>query len=224
MSQEPSAIDEHREERRRRIAALEAKLSRPPHVGVTPLVAAAVFAFSVFLLWGERLDIFYAFRAPTEPISLGAEGAYQFEAAQSNRYVEIHGVSTGRGWYWVERNTPVVAFGIADTPVILRRPTLATEKWNLGDSVAPRPDERPFTVRGRLLARADAPERYHPVFEEHEKWSKTKAAWLLLQGEKPGGDLGGQAWIVFLCVVAAVNAWLLVRGVFRLVSLPGRDR
>jgi hypothetical protein len=216
--QEPTALEERRQDVEQRIAELEAKLSRPSNVGVTPLVAAVALAFSAYLVWGQRADLEYQFLAPREPIDLGAEGAYRFDLAQSNRYVQLHGAPSPRGWYFVERNTTVVALGIVDTPIILRRPTLPSEKWTPGQQPAPSPDPRPFTVKGRLLARDEAPLRYADAFTEYEKWSGAPAKWILLQEDKPGGDLGGQAWVAVLVLFAALNAWLLVRGTLRLVS------
>lgn len=212
-----SALEERREDREKRIAELEARLSRPSNVGVTPVVALVALAFSGYLLWGQRADLEYHLLAPKEPIDLGSEGAYRFDLAESNRYVQLHGAPSPRGWYWVERNTTVVAVGVLDTPIILRRPTLTTEPWKPGEP-PPRPDPRPFTVRGRLLARADAPEKYSDAFVAYEKWSGAPAKWILLQEDKPGGDLGGQAWVAALVLFSAFNLWLLVRGLIRAVA------
>lgn len=213
---EPTAIEERREEQEKRIAELEAKLARPSNVGVTPVVAIVALAFSLYLIWGQRSDLEYQFTAPKEPIDLGAEGGYRFDLAQSNRYVMVHGNPSPRGWFFIERNTTVVVVGILDTPIILRRPTLPSEKWTPGEP-PPRPDARPFTVKGRLLSREEAPARYIDAFTEYEKWLGTPAKWILLQEDKPGGDLGGQAWVAVLGLFAALNFWLLVRGTIRLV-------
>lgn len=207
-------MEERREDNERRIAELEARLARPTAVGVTPLVAAVALAFSVYLIWGQRADLEYQFTAPKDAIDLGAEGAYRFDLAQSNRYVQVHGAPSPRGWFFVERNTTVIVVGILDTPLILRRPTLPTEKWSPGET-PPRPDPRPFTVKGRLLSKDEAPPRYIDAFAEYEKWSGAPAKWILLQEDKPGGDLGGQAWVAVLGAFAALNAWLLVRGTLR---------
>ncbi|MBL8933063.1 MAG: hypothetical protein JNM69_00830 [Archangium sp.] len=213
---EPTAIEERREEQEKRIAELEAKLARPSNVGVTPVVAIVALAFSLYLIWGQRSDLEYQFTAPKEPIDLGAEGGYRFDLAQSNRYVMVHGSPSPRGWFFIERNTTVVVVGILDTPIILRRPTLPSEKWTPGEP-PPRPDPRPFTVKGRLLSREEAPVRYADAFTEYEKWLGTPAKWILLQEDKPGGDLGGQAWVAVLGLFAALNFWLLIRGTMRLV-------
>lgn len=212
----PTAIEERREEQEKRIAELEAKLARPSNVGVTPVVAIVALAFSLYLIWGQRSDLEYQFTAPKEPIDLGAEGGYRFDLAQSNRYVMVHGSPSPRGWFFIERNTTVVVVGILDTPIILRRPTLPSEKWTPGEP-PPRPDPRPFTVKGRLLSREEAPVRYADAFTEYEKWLGTPAKWILLQEDKPGGDLGGQAWVAVLGLFAALNFWLLVRGTMRLI-------
>lgn len=216
---EPSVLEERRDDREQRIAELEAKLNRPTNVGVTPLVALVALLFSSYLIWGQRADLEYQFTAPKEAIDLGAEGTYRFDLAQSNRYAQIHGTPSPRGWYWVERNTTVVAVGVVDTPVILRRPTLPSESWKPGEPPPP-PDPRPFTVRGRLLSREEAPPKYADAFTEYEKWSGAPAKWILLQEDKPGGDLGGQIWVAVLGLFAALNLWLLVRGTARL--LPKR--
>ncbi len=213
---EPTAIEERREEQEKRIAELEAKLARPSNVGVTPVVAIVALAFSLYLIWGQRSDLEYQFTAPKEAIDLGAEGGYRFDLAQSNRYVMVHGSPSPRGWFFIERNTTVVVVGILETPIILRRPTLPSEKWTPGEP-PPRPDPRPFTVKGRLLSREDAPVRYVDAFTEYEKWLGTPAKWILLQEDKPGGDLGGQAWVAVLGLFAAFNFWLLVRGTIRLL-------
>lgn len=213
---EPTAIEERREEQEKRIAELEAKLARPSNVGVTPVVAIVALAFSLYLIWGQRSDLEYQFTAPKEPIDLGAEGGYRFDLAQSNRYVMVHGSPSPRGWFFIERNTTVVVVGILDTPIILRRPTLPSEKWTPGEP-PPRPDPRPFTVKGRLLSREEAPVRYADAFTEYEKWLGTPAKWILLQEDKPGGDLGGQAWVAVLGLFAALNFWLLIRGTMRLL-------
>lgn len=213
---EPTAIEERREEQEKRIAELEAKLARPSNVGVTPVVAIVALAFSLYLIWGQRSDLEYQFTAPKEPIDLGAEGGYRFDLAQSNRYAMVHGSPSPRGWFFIERNTTVVVVGILDTPIILRRPTLPSEKWTPGEP-PPRPDPRPFTVKGRLLSREEAPVRYVDAFTEYEKWLGTPAKWILLQEDKPGGDLGGQAWVAVLGLFAALNFWLLIRGTMRLL-------
>jgi len=210
-----SAIEERREDHAQRIAELEAKLARPSNVGVRPLVSAVALAFSLYVLWGQRSDLQYSVSS-TEPIDLGAEGGYRFDLAQSNRYVMIHGVPSARGWYWQERATTVVAVGINDTPIIMRRPTLTSEPWVPG-TPGPRPDPRPFTAKGRLLARSDAP-RYEQAFAQFETWSGTPARWILLQEEKPGADIGGRTFAVLLGLFAALNGWMLVRGLVRMVS------
>jgi hypothetical protein len=211
-----SEIDERREDQSKRIAELEAKLARPRNVGVTPVVAVVALLFIGALLWDQWADVEYQFIAPKEAIDLGSEGAYRFDLAQSNRYVQIHGSPSPRGWYWVERNTTVVAIGILETPVILRRPTLPNEAWTPGEP-PPRPDARPFTVKGRLLSRNEAPAKYADAFKGYEAWSGAPAKWILLQEDKPGGDLGGQAWLVLLAAFWAFNFWLLIRGTLRLI-------
>lgn len=216
-----TAAEERREDRERRIAELEARLNRPTNVGVTPFVAAIAIAFSLYLVWGQKADLEYQFTAPKEAIDLGAEGGYRFDLAESNRYVLVHGAPSQRGWYFIERNTTVVIVGIVDTPIILRRPTLPTESWSPGQP-PPRPDQRPFTVKGRLLSREDAPVRYADGFTEYEKWWGTAPKWILLQEDKPGGDLGGQVWVALLLAFAAFNSWLFVRGVIRVFKPSAR--
>jgi hypothetical protein len=78
--------------------------------------------------------------------------------------------------------------------------------------VPPQPDQRPFLVKGRLLAREDAA-RYDDAFAHLEAFGEVKPRWVLLAEEHPGGDVGGTVGTGVLMLLAGVNAWLLVRGV-----------
>lgn len=197
-------------ERQERIAELEAKLSRPSGVGVLPPLAALACAVCVALLWGERAELEYAL-SPQEPIELGAEGDYRFDAALNNRYVRIHGIPTSFGTYWQERAATFVAVGLRDTPLLVARVLLPSEAWKPGDK-AQRPDQRPFTVRGRLLSRASA-QKYEDAFAKHEAHGELSPKWLLVAEARPGGDLGTSVWLGGLFAVAALNAWFFARGV-----------
>lgn len=178
-------------------------------MGVKPPVAAAALAGALVLMWMQRLDVAY-FASPKEPITLGVEGAYRFEEARSNRYAQVRGVPTARGAYGLEGDRTFVVVGLRDTPLLVKRPTLPTERWTPGGA-APQPDQRPFSVRGRLLAREDA-ETYADGFAKFEQMGEVKPRWILVEGERPGADFKTAAWGGGLAAFAAVNLWLLVRG------------
>lgn len=197
-------------ERQERIAELEAKLARPSGVGVLPPLAAIACTVALALLWGDRADLAYA-TSSQEPVELGAEGDYRFDLAQTNRYVRVHGIPTAFGTYWQERAATFVAVGLRDTPILVARVLLPSESWKPGDK-AQRPDPRPFTVKGRLLARADAA-KYEDAFAKHEAHGELNPKWILIAEARPGGDLGTTVWLGGLAAVALLNAWFFVRGV-----------
>jgi hypothetical protein len=195
-------------ERERLIAEMEKDVRRGG-VGVLPPVAAIALAGAVFLLWWMRLDLQY-FVSPREPIELGAEGDYHPERAVSNRYAQVHGVPSTRGWYVDEAEGSFVIVGLQDTPVLVRRVVFPDEGRDAKGN-RPQPRQNPFFARGRLLSRDDA-SRYADVFSQYEAWGDTKVSWLLLAEQPPGADRGTLLYGSFLAVFALVNAWLLVRG------------
>ncbi len=199
------------EARAKRLAQLEAKLSKPPSVGVVPAVAALALVGALTLLYLQLPELEYFF-SPKEPIELGSLGGYHFENAQSNRYAQVHGAPTVRGAYWLEQRTTLVAVGLRDTPLMVRREALPSENWRVG-AVPPQPDQRTFSVRGRLLSRADA-SKLADAFAQLEAWGEVRPQWVLLAEEHPGGNLSMMGWLAGLTTFAAVNAWLLVRGLF----------
>jgi len=211
MSQtpEPARPSEVSDDREQLIAQLEKNLARP-RVGVLPPVAALAFVAALTLAWWMRVDAAYFFSSPT-PIELGAEGDYHFDRAVSNRYAQVHGVPTVRGWYVEEKDGSFVVLGLNDTPLLAKRSTFEDENRRLPDGKRPQPRQNPFFARGRLLSRADA-EKYEDVFREHEAWSGGKATWLLLAEQPPGKDFAGVSMFGFVLLFAAVNLWLFVRG------------
>lgn len=214
----------HDEDRERRIAELETRLSRPPGVGVLPPVAAIALAGALAMMWLQRDDLAYFFSS-REPIDLGVEGAYRFDLAQTNRYAQLHGVPTSHGAYWMERDETYLAIGVRETPLLVRRATFPNEAWAPGSAKGPPPDQRPFSVRGRLLSRADA-SKYEDAFKKHDEWAEVGAKWMLLAEQRPGGDYAGMMWFSVLLAFAGVNVWLLVRGVVAFLKRrkPARSR
>jgi hypothetical protein len=206
-----SGVQQDRDER---IAELEARLKRPPPVGVKPPVAAAALAGAIALLWMQKLDATY-FISSREPITLGAEGDYHFDRAVSNRYAQIRGVPTLRGAYGLEGEKTFVVVGLRDTPLLVKRPTLDTERWKPGTTPG-QPDQRPFSVRGRLLSREDAVETYKDGFEKLEQMGEVKPKWILIESDRPGTDVKAAAWLGGIAAFAAVNFWLLLRGLLSL--------
>jgi hypothetical protein len=201
-----SGIEDDRDER---IAELEARLSRRPSVGVKPPVALAALVGACALLWMQQLDATYYFSSK-EPISLGAEGDYHFDRAASNRYAEVRGVPTLRGAYGEEGGKTFVIVGLRDTPLLVKRATLDTERWTPGRT-APQPDQRPFAVRGRLLAKDDA-EVYQDGFKRLEEMGEVKPRWILIESDRPGTDFKAAAWVGGIGAFAALNLWFLLRG------------
>lgn len=202
----PRAPDEERD---KRLAELESKLSKPSTVGVLPPVAAIALCGVLAVMWLQRDEVVYFF-SPRQAIDLGAEGAYRFDLAQSNRYAQLHGVPTVRGAYWVEGGVTFVAVGVRETPLVVRRAAFATEEWKPG-TTPPQPDQRPFAVKGRLLSRADA-FKWEDAFKRHDEYGEVRAKWILLAEQRPGGDASAMAWFGVLVLFAGVNLWLLVRG------------
>ncbi|MBK7859495.1 MAG: hypothetical protein IPJ65_12900 [Archangiaceae bacterium] len=197
-------------ERESRINELEARLAQPARLGVAPIVAAAFLALCCILLWAQWADAAYFF-SPREPLQLGAEGDYRFDLARDNRYVELHGVPTSRAGFGVDGNDTVVAVGIRDTPIMVWRKALRGEEWKPGTRPPP-PNQQPFTVRGRLLARGEAGEKFASAFQTLDGHGEISAQWVLVESARPGVDLFVAAWSTLLMALAAFSAWLLVRG------------
>lgn len=208
---EPTDTDADRAER---IAELEARLARPPRLGVHPLVAFTVLFAALVPLWLVWPDTLYFFSS-REPIQLGAEGDYRFEAARHNRYVELHGTPTSRAGFGVEGKDVVVAVGVRDTPVMVWRKALRGEDWKPGTKPPP-PNQQPFTVRGRLIARELAPETYADGLKTLDGHGEISAKWVLIESARPGGDLATVAVSTALMALAGFAAWLLVRGLLAL--------
>jgi hypothetical protein len=194
-----------------RIAQLEQRLARPPNVGVMPPVAALALVAAVLLLVLQRHNAAYFFSSK-EPLTLGAEGAYALDRLISNRYVQVRGVPTLRAAYGSQRGVTVVAVGLQQTPLMVWRPTLPTEAWD-GKGTPPRPDQRPFQVRGRLISRAEAGGTYAEAFAQLESFGEVSPQWVIVESARPGGDLGGMALVTALLAFAGINGWLLARGV-----------
>ncbi len=218
MSPEIEDPDSTPEARDRRIAALEARLARPPAVGVKPAVAALVMACSAYLLFEQRLDIAYFFSSKT-PINLGAEGGYEPARAESNRYAEFHGAPSSRGVYGMRGTDVFVVIGVRESPFLVKRAALPTEHWEPGKK-PPAPDARSFTVRGRLLSRAAAVQ-LKDAFERHDAFGETRPEWILLEGERPGENLMTLLWMTGVGLLFVINGWALFRGLRHWLSGMG---
>jgi hypothetical protein len=214
-----------REEREQRIAELEARLARRARGGVKPPVALVAIGVSLALLWMQRRELLYFF-SPATPLSLGAEGEYRYEALVSNRYVQLHGIPTAHGAYERDGDAVYVLVGLIESPFVVRRPSLPGEDWVLGKA-PPRPDPRPFAVRGRLLVEADAP-RYQEAFallrSKGEVQPVSGRLWIIIEGERPWQDWGRMGVALLLVLFTAANAVFLVRGLRRAPSPTGRGQ
>lgn len=191
------------------IAQMERDLARP-RVGLLPPVAALAMVAAVALAFWMKDDAAYFFSSP-EPIELGAEGDYHLDRAVSNRYAQVHGVPTARGWYVQENDGSFVVVGLNDTQLLVKRITFEDENRRLPDGKRPQPRQNPFFARGRLLSRPEA-QKYEDVFREHEAWSGASAKWLLIAEQPPGKDFGAVAMFAFVVLFGLVNAWLFARG------------
>ena len=203
------------QERDQRIAELEARLRRRG-VGLrAPVMGVAMVVGGVLLgmLWK---DLAYFFSSRT-PLTLGAEGAYRYEALESNRYVQVHGIPTMRGAYGREGEDVFVVVGLRESPFLVRRRALPGEEWSAGRP--PRqPDQRPFGVRGRLLAEEQA-ERYREGFkllrEQGEVQPREGRLWMVVEGERPGADVGVPLVALLLLTFILGNGALLFRSLKR---------
>jgi hypothetical protein len=205
-----------REERERRIAELEARLARRPRSPLRAPVALVGIGVAVALLVMQWREVRYFF-SPRTPLSLGAEGEYRYSELASNRYAQLHGIPTPHGAYERDGDAVFVLVGLRDSPFLVRRPALPGEDWAPGKK-PPQPDQRPFAVRGRLLAEEDG-SRYRDAFEllraKGEVQPLEGRLWIVIEGQRPGEDLGRLAVTALLVLVIATNALFLVRGLRR---------
>lgn len=205
-----------REEREQRIAELEARLAKRARGGVKPSVALVAIAVSLSLLWMQRRELLY-FVSPSTPLSLGAEGEYRYEALVSNRYAQLHGIPTAHGAYERDGDAVYVLVGLLKSPFVVRRPALPGEDWAAGKT-PPRPDPRPFAVRGRLLAEEDAP-RYQEAFallrSKGELQPLRGRLWIIVEGDRPWQDWGRMMVALLLVLFTVANAVFLARGLRR---------
>ncbi len=205
-----------REERERRIAELEERLARRPRSPLRAPVALVGIGVAAALLVMQWREVRYFF-SPRTPLSLGAEGEYRYPELVSNRYAQLHGIPTSHGAYERDGEAVFVLVGLRDSPFVVRRPALPGESWAPGKR-PPQPDQRPFAVRGRLLAEEDAP-RYRDAFEllraKGEVQPLQGRLWIVIEGQRPGEDLGRLAVAMLLVLVIAANVLFLVRGLRR---------
>jgi hypothetical protein len=195
------------------LAELERRSARST-LGIRAPVALAGLAVVGLLAWQWRVDVAYVF-SPREPLTLGAEGAYRLEDLRSNRYVQLHGVPTQRGIYVEESGRASVIVGLRDSPFLVKRGPLPGEERAPGRP-PPRPDQRPFGVRGRLLSRADAP-AYAEAFDQFRGFGEVQPVkgelFLVVEGDKPGRDVALAVIMGLLSAFASFNAWVLSRAV-----------
>ncbi len=205
-----------REERERRIAELKERLARRPRSPLRAPVALVGIGVAAALLVMQWREVRYFF-SPRTPLSLGAEGEYRYPELVSNRYAQLHGIPTSHGAYERDGEVVFVLVGLKDSPFVVRRPALPGESWAPGKR-PPQPDQRPFAVRGRLLAEEDAP-RYRDAFEllraKGEVQPLQGRLWIVIEGQRPGEDLGRLAVTLLLLLVIATNVLFLVRGLRR---------
>ncbi|WP_224245869.1 hypothetical protein [Hyalangium gracile] len=205
-----------REERERRIAELEARQARRPRSPLRAPVSLVAIGVAAALFTMQWREVQYFFSSRT-PLSLGAEGDYRYEELVSNRYVQLHGIPTSHAAYERDGSAVFVLVGLKDSPFVVRRPSLPGEEWAPGRKPPP-PNQRPFAVRGRLLAEEEA-SRYGDAFEllrsKGEVQPLKGRLWIVIEGQRPGEDFGRLAVALLLVFIIAMNGWLLVRGLRR---------
>ncbi len=201
------------EERERVIRELEAKLSRP-RLGIRWPTALLAILLALGMAAWHRLDRELAyFFSPSEPLTLGSEGDYDFSELRTNRYAQVHGLPTHIGTFSRHGGTVRVTVGLQGTPLLVHRPALPTEDWP--ENRPPSPvDQRPFGVRGRLVVEDDAP-KFKEAFDRLGVLDEVKRQdgklWLILEGERPRGEVGTLLIFGLLFTFVMVNVWFLVR-------------
>jgi hypothetical protein len=205
-----------REERERRIAELESRLARRPRSAVRPSVALVAIGVAAALFVLQWRDVLYFF-SPQAPLSLGAEGDYRYPELASNRYAQLHGLPTTYAAYERDGSAVFVLVGLRDSPFVVRRPALPGEEWAPGRK-PPQPNQRPFAVRGRLLAEEDT-SRYRDAFAllraKGEVQPLNGRLWIVIEGQRPGEDWGQWTTALVLGFIIAANGMFLVRGLRR---------
>lgn len=205
--------------RRRRIEELEARADRPAR-GVSPWVFLLAAGALLYFITQQRADLAY-WLSPRAALNLGVRGEYRLEELVSQRYVELHGVPGRRGLYAREQGRTFVIVAIAETPILLRREALPTEDWSIEAPLPPRPDPRPFSVRGRLVARHEAP-RFEQAFVEllrdGELRPHRERSFVLLESVRPT-----DMWPSVL-ITAALLGLLGLNAAMFLSALGGRGR
>lgn len=201
-----------REERERRIAELEARQARRPRSPLRASVSVVAIGVATALFVMQWHEVRYFF-SPRDPLSLGAEGDYRYEELVSNRYVQLHGIPTSHGAYERDGDAVFVLVGLRDSPFVVRRPALPGEEWAPGRK-PPQPNQRPFAVRGQLLAE-EAASRYRDAFtllrSKGEVQPLKGRLWIVIEGQRPGEDFGRLAVALLLVLIIALNGWFLVR-------------
>ena len=166
-----------------------------PFLRRSPVFALVMVLASGWLLWDFWPDVRY-FASPTEPIDLGAPGAYHLERARTDRLVQVRGE--------LRELVPIVDRKVVRTVGRLAGTNLLVDRPGR---------EGPPVFEGRLLSGKAAMGRYAPVVAEmRARGTQLGDAWLVLRdGERPRSrwlPLGGSA---VLLVVLAINLRALLR-------------
>jgi hypothetical protein len=90
------------------------------------------------------------------------------------------------------------------------RGALPGEDWTPGRKPPP-PNQTPFQVKGRLIARSQAPGKYSEGFATLDRQGEVSPQWVLVESERPGTDWLSSVFFAGLVLFAAFNAWLLVK-------------
>ncbi|HYQ81980.1 MAG TPA: hypothetical protein VEP68_10780 [Anaeromyxobacteraceae bacterium] len=162
----------------------------------SPVFAAAALAAVGWLLWDLWPDTAF-FLSSTEPIDLGAPGAYQLDRARPNRLVRIAGASAASVAGVEKRGGERRVVGLLGTSLAVDRP----------GEVAPA-----AVYQGRLLP-ARRGQDYAPFVAELRRrgWTPGERWMVLRDGERPRQRWTAPLLSLLLLAVGALNARALVR-------------
>jgi hypothetical protein len=169
-----------------------------------PIVGMAVCAY---LLAQSKDDVAYLFESST-PVDLGEPGAYHFERARPGAYGRVGGEVHSEGNRFVEGHTPGKIWPLVGAPLMIERASTeplwgrveAQGRLQMDDQLL-----APFHKLIAMFLRTD--ELGLPGPGEH--------VWLLTQGRVPRAFDRTNAWLAALTLLFGINAWLVVRPVFR---------
>ncbi|MBI5546676.1 MAG: hypothetical protein HY901_22565 [Deltaproteobacteria bacterium] len=168
---------------------------------------------AAFLLFDLRDDVSY-WVARSQPVDLGASGAYRFDRVADNVLATIQGSPgpVASRFKHLDRRFEIVAF--RGTPVLVRRELRGPEPSSSPGRPSPPPDQTPFIATGRLLKDTsifEYSEAFRTLVERGEAAPLDEHLWVLLDGEKPLTGWRTPALLLALLGLLGLNAFALTR-------------